>query len=302
MKTYINGNYRVIILKDGTKIRRTEDDEFKPAFAENFDCLITEKCSCGCKFCYEGCTSDGKHADLFKHKEFLDSLHPYTEMAMNGNDLDHPDLIPFLEFLKTKNIFANITVHQNQFLKNYDLIKKLQDEKMIYGIGVSLQNPTTEFIEKLTRLKNTVLHTINGILTEDNIKALKNKGIKILILGYKELERGIDYKASHLEEIEKNQKYLYDNLGEMKNWFNVVSFDNLSLEQLEVKRLLSAEEWENFYMGDDGGFTFYVDLVKGEFAKNSLAQERFPIGDKNVDEMFNFIKEKYETNNQEKCI
>lgn len=292
MKAYKNGNYTVIIFSDGTKIRRTQDDEFKPAFAENFDCLITEKCGCGCKFCYEGCTIDGKHADLFKHSEFLNSLHPYTEIAMNGNDLDHPDLVRFLEFLKAKKVFANITVHQSQFLKNYEFIKELQGRNLIHGIGVSLQNPTSEFIKKLTGMKNTVLHTINGILSSEDINALKNNKIKVLILGYKELERGIEYKASHSEEIKKNQKYLYDNLGSMKDWFSVVSFDNLALEQLEVKRLLSEEEWDKFYMGDDGGFTFYVDLVKGEFAKNSLSQERYPMDGKTIDEMFNEIKSK----------
>ena len=45
-------------------------------------------------------------------------------------------------------------------------------------------------------------------------------------------------------------------------------------------------------MGDDGRFTFYVDLVKGEFAKNSLSQERYPMEGKNIDEMFNLIKNK----------
>ena len=78
----------------------------------------------------------------------------------------------------------------------------------------------------------------------------------------------------------------------MLSCFDIVSFDNLALEQLNVKRLLSSEEWNNFYMGDDGKFTFYIDLVKGEFAKNSLSQERFPIEDKSIDEMFNIIKNK----------
>ena len=53
---------------------------------------------------------------------------------------------------------------------------------------------------------------------------------------------------------------------------------------------MSDKEWEEFYMGDDGGFTFYIDLVAGTFSKNSLSMDRYEIGDKNIDEMFNQIR------------
>ena len=99
MPSYKNGNYIVTILEDGTKIRVTEENEFIPEFSENIDCKITDKCSQMCKFCYEGCTPEGKHSDLFSFS-FINTLHPYTEIALNGNDLDHPDIDKFLKFLK----------------------------------------------------------------------------------------------------------------------------------------------------------------------------------------------------------
>ncbi len=42
-------------------------------------------------------------------------------------------------------------------------------------------------------------------------------------------------------------------------------------------------------MGDDGNYTFYIDLVKGEFAKNSVSDERYPLLD-NIDDMFKRIQ------------
>lgn len=240
--------------------------------------------------CYEGCTANGKHGDLFKYP-FINTLHAYTELALNGNDLDHPDIEKFLEFLKEKKVFANITVNQNQFFANYDRIKDWQEKKMVYGIGVSLQNATDELIEKINSIPNTVLHTIVGILSEDDIMKLKDHGIKILFLGYKQLQRGVNYLNSHNDEVNKNKQYVYDNLGDITNWFKVVSFDNLAIEQLDVKRIVPENEWEEFYMGDDGGYTFYIDMVKGEFSKNSIAQDRYPIGEKTIDEMFQFIQE-----------
>ena len=240
--------------------------------------------------CYEGCTANGKHGDLFKYP-FINTLHAYTELALNGNDLDHPDIEKFLEFLREKKVFANITVNQNQFFANYDRIKDWQEKKMVYGIGVSLQNATDELIEKMNSIPNTVLHTIVGILSEDDIMKLKDHNIKILLLGYKQLQRGVNYLNSHNDEVNKNKQYVYDNLSDITNWFKVVSFDNLAIEQLDVKRIVPENEWEEFYMGDDGGYTFYIDMVKGEFSKNSIAQDRYPIGEKTIDEMFQFIQE-----------
>ena len=289
MYTYKNGNYTVTIFNDGTKIRQTMDDEFTPSFAENCDIKITDKCSQNCPFCYEGCTKTGKHGKLFEYR-FIDSLHPYTELALNGNDLDHPDLIKFLEFLKKKKVFANITVNQTQFMNNFELFKKLSHKKLVYGIGVSLQKANDELITKMSEIPNIVLHTINGILTEKDINELANHDLKILILGYKELQRGINYKSNHIDNINANKQYLYNNLQDILTKFKVVSFDNLAIEQLNVKRVVSKEDWEEFYMGDDGNFTFYIDMVKGEFSKNSIAKDRYQIGDKTIDEMFKFIR------------
>ena len=48
-------------------------------------------------------------------------------------------------------------------------------------------------------------------------------------------------------------------------------------------------------MGDDGGFTMYIDAVNYKYAKNSCMpqEERYDIGDKTVDEMFRHIQDLY---------
>ena len=289
--SYFNGNYRVSMFSDGTKIRETEENEFIPSFSENVDVKITDVCDGGCPFCYEGCTMNGKHANLFSY-HFINTLHPYTEMALNGNDLSHPDLEKFLIFLKDKKVYANITVNQKHFIKHYNLIKKWSIEGLVHGIGVSLNDPCDDFIEMVTSIPNTVIHTINGILTIDDVNFLKDKGVKVLVLGYKSLRRGEAYMESCAPEIKRKQDELKSLLPTMINeeWFDVLSFDNLAIEQLDVKSLLPPDEWDSFYMGDDGDYTFYIDMVKGEYGRNSISSERFPIGDKSIDEMFRHIK------------
>ena len=287
---YKNGNFVTTILSDGTKIRETKDDEFIPAFAENMDIKLTNKCNGGCAWCHEGSYINGKHGDILNEK-FIDTLHPYQEIAIGGGDAtSHPDLIPFLQKLKEKKVIANMTVNQIHFEKKHELIKKLVDEKLIYGLGVSLVNPTKHFIELIKQYPNAVIHVINGVLNPSDIKALDNNNLKMLILGYKHLRRGNEYFEEEQNDIETKQRWLYENLEDIIQKFKVVSFDNLAIEQLDVKRLLTQEEWDEFYMGDDGKVTYYVDMVERKFAQSSTApfNKRYDLLD-SVDDMFNVI-------------
>ena len=284
---YKNGNYSVKILSDGTKIRETEEDEFIPSFAENCDVKITDKCDGGCPFCYEGCTPNGRHGDILNYK-FLDTLHPYTELAINGNDMSHPDLVPFLIKLKKKKVIVNLTVNQIHFEKHQNLIRKLVDEKLIYGLGISLKEPTEEFISLVKTYSNAVIHVISGILSASDVERLSDNNLKILILGYKQLRRGEDWYDKDNKNIIVKQTWLKENLDKMFSHFEVISFDNLAIAQLDVQKHLPEEKWEEFYMGDDGNYTFYIDMVDGTFGKNSLATVRYPVMD-SIDEMFQKI-------------
>lgn len=287
---YKNGNFVTTILSDGTKIRETKDDEFIPSFAENMDVKICNYCDMGCKFCHEGSTINGKFGNILNEK-FIDTLHPYQEIAIGGGDAtSHPDLIPFLKKLKERKVIANMTVNQIHFEKKYELIKKLVDEKLIYGLGVSLVNPTKHFIELIKQYPNAVIHVINGVLKPSDIKALENNNLKMLILGYKHLRRGNEYFEEEQNDIETKQQWLYENLEDIIQKFKVVSFDNLAIEQMDVKRLLTQEEWDEFYMGDDGKVTYYVDMVERKFAQSSTApfDKRYDLLD-SVDDMFKVI-------------
>lgn len=288
---YKNGNFVTTILSDGTKIRETKDDEFIPSFAENMDIKICNYCDMGCKFCHEGSTINGKFGNILNEK-FIDTLHPYQEVAIGGGDAtSHPDLIPFLQKLKEKKVIANITVNQIHFEKKHELIKKLVDEKLIYGLGVSLVNPTKHFIELIKQYPNAVIHVINGVLKPLDVRALENNNLKMLILGYKHLRRGNEYFEEEQKYIEVKQQWLYENLEDIIQKFNVVSFDNLAIEQLNVERLLTQEEWDEFYMGRDSEFTYYIDMVEKKFAKSSTASfnERYDLLG-SVDDMFNKIR------------
>ena len=291
---YKNGNVTTTIYSDGTKERFTCDDEFHPAFAENMDIKICNRCDRGCPWCHEGSTSDGKLGDIMNEK-FVDTLHPYQEVALGGgNVLEHPDLIPFLHRLKDKKVIPNITLNQKHFEDRIDLVDDLISKKLICGLGISLENPTTEFIEKVKKFPNAVIHVINGIVSPLQISCMLDQDLKILILGYKNLRRGSEWIDQDRKHIIGNQNWLKKELPDLIGRFKVVSFDNLAIEQLAIKERwneFSDKPWDEFYAGDDGMNTYYIDMVDRKFARSSTADfdKRYDLLD-DVDEMFKLIK------------
>lgn len=287
----MNGNTLTSIYDNGTKTRFTQDVDFVFAFAENMDVKICNYCDANCPYCHEGSSTSGKFGDILNEK-FIDTLHPYQEIAIGGGDAtSHPDLIPFLEKLKNRKIIANMTVNQIHFEQKQELIKKLIDKELIYGLGVSLVRATDNFINLVKQYKNAVIHVINGIVTEEEIKKLSDNNLKILILGYKFLRRGSSFWDSNDNKIVNNQNWLYNNINNLKEHFEVISFDNLAIDQLEMRRFFSQKEWDEVYMGEEGTSTFYIDLVERKFAESSTAplNERYDLFD-SVDDMFNIIK------------
>ena len=290
---YKNGNSVISInLDNGTKIRETKDDDFNLDFPESLDIACTSYCTAGCPYCYANCSINGKHADIMNAK-FIDTLRPFTEAALQFNDLSHPDMIPFLEKLKARRVIANITVNQIHFEEKEGIIDDLVKHNLVKGIGVSLQKPTREFINNVKKYSNAVIHTINGILSPDDIEMLRDNDLKILILGYKDLGRGANFAKTNEKLVKARQRYLYDVLKTLPEHFKCVCFDNLSLEQLNVKRIMTEDEWNKTYMGDEGTSSMFIDLVKQKFGISSLCEENemFPIMD-NVDDMFAIVKKK----------
>ena len=285
---YHNGNYDVAIFKDGTKIRYNNLNNLTPSFAESIDCTITTKCDGGCPYCYMECSENGKHADL--NQPFFNTLHSGQELALNGNDLSHPDLVKFLARMRNNGVICNMTFNQKHFMKHAIDIKQLEVLGLIHGVGVSLTDSTDpNLYVNLEMFDNVVVHTIDGLLTKEDIDNMSDKNIKLLILGYKILGRGVDYFDKHELEIDNNVKYLRDNIKEIRNHFDIISFDNLALEHLDMKSQMPNKEWERLYMGDEGEYTFFIDAVNKKFAVSSLAEERYDLMD-DVDDMFRYIK------------
>lgn len=271
---YNNGNTTVTIMDDGTKIREYENTP-QVIFPESIDIKITDFCDMGCTYCHESSTTKGIHGDLNKLLEIISELPSGVELAIGGgNPLSHPNLVEFLQVLKQKGIIANLTVNQGHLKTYQDMLIYLIKDELIKGLGISVINNNFTYIKPLLEITNNIVyHLIVGVNKTDIVGKLIELGkCKVLILGYKTFGLGVSYFNDGIT------------IG-IKNWYRklphlvgkcVLSFDNLAIEQLNVKRLFTEIGWNNFYMGDDFEFTMYIDAVKQEYAKTSRSKDRMP--------------------------
>lgn len=286
---YKNGNVNVTIYSDGTKIRETEDNEFKPEYPESFDLKITNKCYNNCSFCHEKSTPDGKHGNLFM--SFFSGIQPYTEIAIGGgNPMEHPHLFTFLRQMKAKKVICNVTLRINDLLQNLNVIKRAILEELIMGVGVSISDSTPKGEIDLAQSvsPNVMFHLINGI-HQNVVPYLVGK--KVLLLGYKTFGNGETFKSNNSIEVESKINWWYENWQQVSKTFKVLALDNLAVKQLEVQKKLTQKEWDERFMGEDGSHTMYIDLVEEKFALNSTTylDKRYDIKNSTLIDMFKVI-------------
>ena len=290
LSKYRNGNYNVAIFDDGTKIRYNNLDCLVPEFVESMDMKISNYCPFNCPMCHEKSSEDGEYGKILHHP-FIKTLHSGTELALGGGAVTyHPDLIPFLEELKEQGVLSSITINQREWEETK--IDYLINNQLIYGLGVSFTNVDDEVWDKILSYPNAVVHLIAGYHSRDVFEYFANKGAKILILGYKNWGRGEDYFKNYSNQIKVRMRELKEILPTLFTKCKVVSFDNLSIKQLDIRTVIGEEKWKEFYMGDDGQYTMYVDMVKQECAKSSTSPDRFPLSE--FDNLWNEIKAKEE--------
>ncbi len=294
LEKYHNGNATISIYEDGTRIIETEGEYEKPdlEFPVSMDFKITNWCNMNCRMCHEKSNPEGKHGDIM-NLQFVNSLTKGTEMAIGGGKVtSHPDLKPFLQKLKKQGVIPSITVHQNEFIDNVNLINELIEENLIYGLGISYLKPFDLMWKEVAKNDNAVVHLIAGIHGKDVFDYLSQFGCKILILGYKNWGRGADLLQNEkvAKDIQDKIDWLKRDLPKYLDKFKCVSFDNLAIKQLDVKNMLTNEEWQEFYQGDDGTMTMYIDGVNEQFAMTSTSPERYDLKS-DIKDMFKVIKE-----------
>lgn len=284
LASYVNGNCRVKIYDDGTKVREYEG-KLNPEFPESIDLKITNYCESSCLYCHEMSDTNGKHAELTDIIDVLGKLPSGIELAIGGgNPMSYPDLVPLLISLRNMGFICNITVNQMHVKKNLDLLSRLIGQKFVYGVGVSVTRDDFDGIHQLMRMSdNVVCHMIAGVNDVDQVRRLANMDYcKVLLLGYKKYGRGAEF---YDDKIEKNI-WLWKMMLPALIGICALSFDNLALEQLDAKNIIPKDVWEAVYMGDDFTHSMYVDAVEKCYAPTSRSPDRVSFNDMSLEQFF----------------
>ena len=266
---YKNGNALVELFDDGTRIIQF-DGNLELDYPLNIDIRVNTSCSLGfnpktgksvCEYCHETASTNGKECNYEELKSKLIGLPRGIELAIGGNDITS-GLDDFLEWCHVMGYVCNLTVNALHIKKYEVILKHYLNFGLINGLGISYRKDhPIDINEFFINHPNVVLHVIAGIDDVDDIVSLPFK--KILILGYKKFGRGADYYDIDVENNILEWYWWVQKLIETKD---VVSFDNLALEQLNIRRLLLPEKWNEFYQGEH---SIYINAVEQYYAPSS---------------------------------
>ncbi len=274
MLQYQNGNSTVELHHDGTRVISFEDT-LQLEYPLNIDIRVSTACSLGynpktgkatCTFCHESARTDGTECDYQELKNKLQGLPKGIELAIGGNKITL-GLIEFLTWAKNEGYICNLTVNQLHINKERVVLKSLLEDETIYGLGISYRKDYLFGIDDyFIEHPRVVLHVIAGIDDVDDI--INNPIKKVLVLGYKTFGFGVDYYS---DEVKKNIQQWYWWIKKVIDAKEIVSFDNLGLEQLNIKRFLTEDKWEEFNQGEH---SFYINAVDNYFAPSSRSGDK----------------------------
>ena len=293
MYTYKNGNATVTIEKDGTRIIEFED-ELNLEYPLNIDIRVSTQCSFGqkadgspglCTFCHESAKVNGQECDFENLKLILEGLPKGIELAI-GCNLYTDGLHEFLKWCKEQDYICNLTVNQGHINRDLNKLKEGIHLGLIKGLGISYRNRFKFNIpEDLLNYENMVLHVIAGIDSIEDIMTLADKGVKkILILG----EKNFGFNEGKVDLQTYKHKHWRWYLRKLFDLFDVVSFDNLALEQLNPSRFLQEEDYNTFYQGEH---SLYINAVEKYFSPSSRSNTKVSTDSCTVVEFFKNIVE-----------
>nr|DAN95791.1 MAG TPA: hypothetical protein [Caudoviricetes sp.] len=272
---YRNGNAVVTLdLRDGTRIIEYPDNE--PLTLQtplNIDIRVSTQCPYGyntntkkstCAFCHESALVDGQECHYgFLQQVLMDAKLPRgTEIALGVNEVTD-NLVQFVKNLYRLGLVVNITMNERYILQYGDTGLK-QMLPYVFGLGISYRSlqGCLSLPDWIADYPHTVIHVINGIDNFDDIKELSVKYHKLLVLGEKDF--GFNRGKVNLDTLEHKQ--WKSNIMQLTKIFDIVSFDNLGLQQLEIRGKITDEEYKSFYQGEH---SMYINAVEQYFAPSS---------------------------------
>ena len=273
-----DGTWTTFDTGSGNKVRFTPDflgnmRNRKSLTPELVDIKITDYCSFGCTFCYQGSTLKGKHASLASYKKLIDKLAELQvfEVAIGGGEpTEHPDFLEMLQYAAEKKVVPNFTTRSTSW-KHFKDIKDI-----VGGIGVSCDSlrDMQAKAKKFKEIGRATYQFIAGVTPQEELEKISAHAAKewlsLSLVGFKRTGRAGEPLPL---DGDKLKKVLSEHIREL-------SVDITFLQQYPMFDQIATCDTE------EGRHSMYVDLVTKEMAKSSYCPERAPLKLDGLNEYF----------------
>lgn len=191
----------------GFKFRWSPNAYTKSTLPELVDMKITDHCGWGCKFCYQGSTNEGQHADYDVLTAAIDAFAQagVFEIAVGGGEpVTHPRFADLLTHAASKKVTLNFTTYGVDWAaQGNPIVEAMKATGWAGGIGVSVH--ALKDLDKVDLLAKTLrdlgvyraqvmAQTVVGVLPMAATHAIVEASIAadrpVLLLGYKTTGRG----------------------------------------------------------------------------------------------------------------
>lgn len=290
LRVYRNGNADIELFIDGTRKITYPDEGLHLDWPLNIDIRLSNRCQFGmnpktgkavCSFCHESATTNGDSGNLGELLKVLEGIPDGVEIAFGVNFLPQG----FEDFLKASGRVHNITLNQGFLanLRHVEEVRRLQSLGLVYGVGVSYRRGYQHFLPDLG--ENRILHVIAGIDSFNEVLYLRRRGVKkLLVLG----EKDFGFNVGKVDLQSPRHREWFYRVSELFRAFDVVSFDNLALEQLQVSRFFDKEKWEVTYQGEH---SIYINAVTRTFHPSSRSSQSVSWDETTLQDFFKATEE-----------
>ena len=261
---------------------------FTPSAPMLMDIKITDFCTAGCAYCYQGSTPAGEHADSGQLSSLAWQLEQagVFEVAIGGGEpTDHPGFLTFVKTLRRHGVVPNFTTRSHKWLENESFAKDALEACGAFAFSVDgsnwreAQRIVDVFKYRGYEMKKFNLQVIPAVVSEYDFGHIldfaSTNGIRVTLLGYKDSGRGQKYRS-----IASNKRLWSENFDEEK-WLSVLktrqekgqrvpslSIDTtLASTHLEKLKETGIPEW--LYHTQEGKYSMYLDAVKNQYGPSS---------------------------------
>jgi organic radical activating enzyme len=262
----------------------------KSTVPELVDLKISDYCSYGCAFCYQGSTRQGKHGDLDNIKQILDALAQMQvfEVALGGGEPTHyPHLAEVLQHAHEHGIVPNFTTFGVDWLQNAELVKTVQQTVGAIGVSVHSAKELSK-VAKIDHVLNgqrgwgerrvqvTAQHVVGSVDISETAQLLDacwDTGVDLLLLGYKPVGFGALHAPHDMTGLDTLLRLRRDRKPHWRAKISMLGVDTAFVQQfgsllteLEIPQVLVTSE--------EGKFSMYVDAVKLEQGPSSYMPDQ----------------------------